>query len=62
MILATLDSTLSEPNNLNSRQFMIKDGYSRLECIFYEIDQKLDRIPRGKYIRYYNFKKQKKNN
>jgi hypothetical protein len=52
MILATLDSTLSEPNNLNSRQFMIKDGYSRLECIFYEIDQKLDRIPRGKYIRY----------
>jgi len=50
-IFAQLDSTVSLIEAENKCVFTIKDNDDRMKCTFVEMDRKIDKIPRGSFIR-----------
>ena len=50
-LIARLDSAISEDTSTNACEFTVKDNSGRMDCVFYQIDRKMERIPRDSWIR-----------
>ena len=49
--LAQLDSAITEGNTAGEKNFTAKGRTSRMNCVFNEIDLKMDKIARNSWIR-----------
>ncbi|XP_069801122.1 spermatogenesis-associated protein 22 [Dendropsophus ebraccatus] len=59
-VLATLDSAVTSGEH-GSKVFLLRDGKNHVQCIFYEIDQELPRLIRGRIHRAMGNYDQRKN-
>ncbi|GAB1608171.1 hypothetical protein Ahia01_001101300, partial [Argonauta hians] len=50
-VYGMLDSAISPDRDLSGRQFLLRDNTDAIDCVYYEIDQTLPRMTRGRWLR-----------